>query len=559
MQVRKKLDPLTSLRFFAAAMIVSGHSHRLIGSMNLANIFSFAQGVSFFFVLSGFILAYNYPFLPAKSDVLRFFKARIARIWPSHIAAIVLLFLLTGALNVGGLPNISMVLFTAIANFFLFQSAIPIKDVFLAFNGVAWSISTEFFFYLFFPLLITRISWFFKLVGVFFTLCLFLWLSIVCNISSDESLPTITLMGLLYVNPLVRLFEFFLGVVCCRVFLTKRIVEQMYKFPTYTFTLIELMVVTLALFSMWLTPRLTSFWGLEGQGGAVFNYYLVKAGSAPVFAILIFIFAFGRGFISRMLSLSPMVWLGEVSFALYLVHMPILNWYENNISHFVFFPKPVVAGLYWLLSIYIAWLLYKSIENPCRIAILKFGQIGKPVLIKIFFGGRQSLFLCLLISSLLAFKYLPGLISYEACTAECENFVSQFSLIPSAGFDRYADLLAIRLKQAPSQEGKFLEMVFRAKRITKSTHLAVHIVAKDGQIVSQIDTLLVKSQGLSDGQLWLERVLIPNRLVDDRSVGIGIALYDDPRKPYRVSYPRTDFDGRRILIDFSELKLAGTM
>ena len=91
----KKLDPLTSLRFFAAAMIVIGHSHRLIGSLNLANTFSLAQGVSFFFVLSGFILAYNYPSLPTKSDVLHFFKARIARIWPAHVAAIILLFWLT--------------------------------------------------------------------------------------------------------------------------------------------------------------------------------------------------------------------------------------------------------------------------------------------------------------------------------------------------------------------------------------------------------------------------------------------------------------------------------
>lgn len=559
MQVRKKLDPLTSLRFFAAAMIVSGHSHRLIGSMNLANIFSFAQGVSFFFVLSGFILAYNYPSLSARNDVLRFFKARIARIWPSHIAAIALLFFLTGAMNVGGLPNILMVLFAAIANFFLFQSAIPIKDVFLAFNGVAWSISTEFFFYLFFPFLIKKTSWFLKWVGIFLTLCMFFWLSIVCNIPSDESLPTITLMGLLYVNPLVRLFEFFLGVFCCRIFLNQKIAGQVCRFPAHTFTLIELMAVASALFSMWLTPRLTSFGELEGQVGTVFNYYLIKAGSAPVFAILILVFALGKGAVSRMLSLSPMVWLGEVSFALYLVHMPILSWYENNMSHFVFFPKPVVAVLYWLLSIYIAWLLYKSIETPCRTAILKFGEIGKPALIKIFLGGRQSLFLCMLIASVLALKYVPERISYDACTRECDSFVSRFSLVSPASFDRYADLLAIRLSQAQNQEGKLLEMVFRARRITKGTHLAIHIVARDGRIISQIDSLLVKNQGLSDGQLWLESVLIPNRLVDDQSVGIGIALYDDPRNPYRVFYPRTDFDGRRILIDFSELESAPAM
>ena len=554
----KKLDPLTSLRFFAAAMIVIGHSHRLIGSLNLANTFSLAQGVSFFFVLSGFILAYNYPSLPTKSDVLHFFKARIARIWPAHVAAIILLFWLTGNLNVGGLPNRSMVLFTAVANFFLFQSVIPLKDVFLAFNGVAWSISTEFFFYLFFPFLIVATAWRFKLAGTLFALCLFLWLGIAFNVSSDETIPTITLMGLLYVNPLARLFEFFLGIVFCRLFLNRESDGQLNRLSVHAFTFIELSIIALALFSMWLTPRLTGFLGIGDQVGTVLTYYLIKAGSAPVFAVLIFVFALGRGLISRILSFPLMVWLGEVSFSLYLVHMSVLNWYEANISHFIFLPKIVVAGLYWSLSIYIAWLLYKSVETPCRIAILKFGDVAKPDLLKVLFRGRQVLFLGILAISLLVLKYAPGVISYQPCTAECNDLVAQSSLSSPASFDRYADLLAVRLSRVPNQEGRLLEMVFRAKQVTAGTRLAVHIVTRDGQIVSQIDYVLVKNQGLANGQLWFESVLIPDRLVDDRSVGIGVALYDDPRKPYRVSYPRTDFDGRRILLDFSELESAST-
>lgn len=44
MQNTKKLDSLTSLRFFAAAMIVLGHGHGLFGSMGLATTYSLAQG-----------------------------------------------------------------------------------------------------------------------------------------------------------------------------------------------------------------------------------------------------------------------------------------------------------------------------------------------------------------------------------------------------------------------------------------------------------------------------------------------------------------------------------
>ena len=76
----QKLDALTSLRFFAAAMIVLVHSNPVFGAMGLAESLPLDQGVSFFFVLSGFILAYNYPVLVGEADILAFLKARIARI-----------------------------------------------------------------------------------------------------------------------------------------------------------------------------------------------------------------------------------------------------------------------------------------------------------------------------------------------------------------------------------------------------------------------------------------------------------------------------------------------
>lgn len=58
----QKLDALTSLRFFAAGAIVL---HHISGTMGIPRIegYNLAQGVSFFFVLSGFILLYVYPHL----------------------------------------------------------------------------------------------------------------------------------------------------------------------------------------------------------------------------------------------------------------------------------------------------------------------------------------------------------------------------------------------------------------------------------------------------------------------------------------------------------------
>ena len=44
------------------------------------------QGVSFFFVLSGFILTFVYPTLDTGREVRGFWLARFARIWPAYMA-----------------------------------------------------------------------------------------------------------------------------------------------------------------------------------------------------------------------------------------------------------------------------------------------------------------------------------------------------------------------------------------------------------------------------------------------------------------------------------------
>ena len=84
--MRKQLPALTSLRFFAAAMIVIHHTAFYFKIWEpLANEFILTQGVTFFFVLSGFILTYTHSKLSGTSESLKFIWARIARVWPAHI------------------------------------------------------------------------------------------------------------------------------------------------------------------------------------------------------------------------------------------------------------------------------------------------------------------------------------------------------------------------------------------------------------------------------------------------------------------------------------------
>src|SRR5262249_9177363 len=81
------IKSLTSLRAFAAAGLLFYHQMRVI--LPIESNQAFALGVSFFFVLSGFILAVNYGNM-SRAEVGRFFLARFARLYPVHIATLIL-------------------------------------------------------------------------------------------------------------------------------------------------------------------------------------------------------------------------------------------------------------------------------------------------------------------------------------------------------------------------------------------------------------------------------------------------------------------------------------
>ena len=84
----RHIAPLTSLRFFAAMMVVAHHYWGFAAGMS---------GVTFFFVLSGYVLAINYAdCVSTPAERRLFWWKRFARIYPTHA----LTFLL--ALPVGG-------------------------------------------------------------------------------------------------------------------------------------------------------------------------------------------------------------------------------------------------------------------------------------------------------------------------------------------------------------------------------------------------------------------------------------------------------------------------
>lgn len=213
MTIRNTLAPLTSLRFFAAGLVLAHH----------AGVFSPGYvGVTFFFVLSGFILAYNYTGkLETRAEHVAFARRRFARIYPAHLLTLVLalpLVLGPGAVpTAAGAAPVPLAL-SALANLLLLQSWFPARDVFFGFNAVSWSISDEAFFYLLFPLLLflfarndRRSSY--LVLGLWGAALVALALGWTLRYPAPVETDPQT-HYLFYIQPGVRLFEFALGVFC---------------------------------------------------------------------------------------------------------------------------------------------------------------------------------------------------------------------------------------------------------------------------------------------------------------------------------------------------------
>lgn len=359
--VRQKIDSLTSLRLFAAAAIVAYHARGHFGlSPDFLVPFELSQGVSFFFVLSGFILAFVYPDLEAAGATGKFFRARFARIWPLHLATLLLFVRL--------LPQFTHATPGALwAYLALVQGWIPKQSWFFSFNAVSWSLSTEAFFYFAFPFLIKDFAktWAAK---VCFCFAIIVILTAIANgLQLPVSAPdSVSIYGLMYINPLSRLLEFVLGMSAAHLY-SKYLVGR--EAPLIVGLGVEISALASVYLLTFNTFSISNWMALLPYVGEAGRVWLVHCG-LPVFsfASLIVAMAWGRGPISRILCLRPLVFLGEISFAAYLLHYLFLQYY---ITHFASEQGPWPLTLYVTILLVSSFIFWSLIEVPCRQLIVQ--------------------------------------------------------------------------------------------------------------------------------------------------------------------------------------------
>ncbi len=315
----RQLPALTSLRFFAALAIVVHHARGLLVAESAIAGFPLDHGVSVFFVLSGFILTYVYRERPNVASVGRFWLARFARIRPIHVFTLALFIALFGGAPIAYYPE------WFLANLALVQAWIPLKDYFFGYNPLSWSISTEVGFYVLFPLLIHRFreTWWWKLLASFAVL---IALMAVCTaFAIPDFSPTetgVTTLGLLYINPLGRLFEFVLGMCAALLWIGAR---PRLGNNIVLWTMLEIAAVLVFLWSALVWSGSLMGWAQRGPL-PVGQIWVAHSSSCFAAALLILVLASGTGLLGRLLSLRPFVFLGEISYAMYMLHLMGIIW-----------------------------------------------------------------------------------------------------------------------------------------------------------------------------------------------------------------------------------------
>ncbi|MPW16897.1 acyltransferase family protein [Paraburkholderia sp. CNPSo 3157] len=354
------LKPLTSLRFVAAMMIVVLHSKLYFSWPWLQHApGSLVQGVSFFFVLSGFILSHVYTSKPFPGYG-RFMFARFARLWPVHIFALLMLvtFVRPDSITFDG-PGMFSKWYLLASNLTLTQSLFPFTAYTFSYNSASWSISAEAFFYLAFPLLLINIkrTWHWKMAGS--ALVAVVIAAIYHRFPSNGDMDQITIASALYANPLVRGFEFCLGM-STWVLWDRYIKRSQLSLAAWTAAEGAILLIITA----WLS---ISIWPVRnGIPPSALQVIFHENGSSWAFAILIAVAASGRGLFGKALSAKPLAFLGHVSFSIYMLHQILMKMFVTWNQ-----AQTVSTVAFLAALIFIASASYLMIEKPVQRLLMK--------------------------------------------------------------------------------------------------------------------------------------------------------------------------------------------
>jgi len=320
------MPALTGLRFFLALWVIlhhlTGPGQELGATLSAilpAPLFTLVRGgyqaVTTFFVLSGFVLTRSYWKTSwSRAELVKYYCGRVARVYPVYLLSMLIVAPFIAADATPGKWGYLAAHFTLTQ---AWLGAIPVQ-----WNTPAWSLSCEMFFYAVFPLLgrflVRRAKWPWILAAgaVACVLTRAMWAARI----SDA------------IKPLIHLSDFLMGIVAaCGFELAQNRVRGWWLYVP------GLLCAAAAIaWAAWLPVDLNSV-------------------LRPLNGVLLVGLAIG----CRELSGRVLVYLGKASYAMYILHVPVMWWYLRE-SH-TFSPE-----LYVVIVIAVSAMVYAVVEEPAN-------------------------------------------------------------------------------------------------------------------------------------------------------------------------------------------------
>lgn len=381
-----EISSLTGLRFWAAMFILL--NHLLLGYIPrdnpyFNNLLSSAGiiGMDIFFILSGFIIHYNYH---SKIENLKirslfeFFAARFARLYPLFI------FLFAIELFTKGLHAPSVDVWNSLKYFLTmsqswFYDLNSMGQTFIYMyprSSISWSVSTEMLMYAAYPFLLLLFRYdklhasvrilTLVLITILFSLGL-RWLNNhmdvvdhfgIKHFGQQASLATNASYSFafwfVFISPYVRVFEFIIGICVAQLFLKSR------HHPIHPTEAIVVPLLGLCAVSFILATFLPNAIALPW-----IKQTFVTIGYYPFIAIVLYVCArYGDSLMGRFFSMPFLVKQGEYSYSIYLFHIFVYSAATHTLLGIV--PTGIRIIILWIVIFSCAFILYRYIEMPGR-------------------------------------------------------------------------------------------------------------------------------------------------------------------------------------------------
>lgn len=253
-----------------------------------------------------------------------------------------------------------------------------------------------------------------------------------------------------------------------------------------------------------------------------------------------------------------MVWLGEISFALYLCHAVVI-YYIQPYAYFITKAGSMSYALLWIVLILLSSMLFYGIEQPARAMILRWGrgefdtQLRADSSRGVWDSWAHSavMLLGLLSVAVCAMVFRPSMIDPidEASVSRFLHERGTYQIAGVATFDKRYRVIAYRAQTVAGDKVELQFLMRTEQDFVANDVVALHLNDEKGAMFAAPGDVVVDKGAIKTGTgtYWVQR-FTTTRALYDQTKSLGMAMYKNSAVLFEASGGEADWNGRRLVL-----------